>query len=54
MNRKAVSSTIVARIGYHAESAVLEVEFLSGAVYHYFDVLELVYTGLISAPSTTG
>lgn len=30
---------------------ILEVEFLSGAIYWYYDVPEALYEGLMSAPS---
>ncbi len=51
MHRDRVSSTVVESIGYDDESAVLEVEFASGAVYQYFDVPEQVYRDLMSAAS---
>jgi hypothetical protein len=36
-------------VGY--EDNVLEIEFLDGGVYQYFDVPESIYTGLIQAES---
>lgn len=51
MERKAVSSSNIASIGYDVNSQTLEVEFLSGGVYQYFDVPEQVYTDLMNASS---
>lgn len=51
MEREPVSSTIVTSIGYDERSALLEVEFASGAIYRYFDVPERVYRDLIAAAS---
>ena len=51
MQRQPVSSAIVASIGYDKASAVLEVEFVSGAVYEYFEVPEQVYLEVVSAES---
>lgn len=51
MERQPVSSTIVASIGYDKASAVLEVEFVSGAVYQYFDVPGEVYFEVMAAKS---
>jgi len=51
MNRQSVSSSNIASIGYDDNSQTLEVEFLNGSVYHYFDVPQHIYDGLISADS---
>jgi len=51
MIRTAVSSTTVISIGYEKNSALLEVEFTSGAVYRYFSVSEHIYRELLSAAS---
>jgi len=48
MNRLYVTSTNVASVGY--ENNVLEVEFLNGSVYQYFDVPEEIFQHLISYP----
>ena len=51
MNRTPVSSSNVGSVGYEAGSMTLEVEYLSGSVYQYFDVPEYEYDGLMSAES---
>lgn len=51
MERQYVSSSNIASIGYDASEMVLEVEFLNGAIYQYFDVPQSVYDGLMSASS---
>ena len=43
MNRSPVSSINVASVGYDGSTLTLEVEFLSGSVYQYFDVPNAVY-----------
>ena len=49
MNRTPVSSSNIASVGY--ENGVLEIAFVDGGVYQYFDVPERVYLGLMSAYS---
>lgn len=51
MNRTPVISSHVASVGYDPSTMTLEVEFLSGRVYQYFDVPESLYQGLMSASS---
>lgn len=51
MERQYVSSSNIASIGYDASDMVLEVEFLNGAIYQYYDVPQSVYDGLMSASS---
>jgi hypothetical protein len=51
MNRQPVSSSNIASIGYDLESQTLEIEFLNGGVYQYFDVPQHVYEELMSASS---
>jgi hypothetical protein len=51
MNRQSVSSSNIASIGYDEDSQTLEVEFLNGGVYQYFDVPKNVYDGMMSASS---
>ena len=38
-------------VGYSTSSRTLEVEFVSGSVYQYFDVPQPTYAGLLAAPS---
>lgn len=54
MERVSVSSSNIAAVGHDGFSQTLEVEFLSGAVYEYYDVPEYVYLELISASSVGG
>jgi hypothetical protein len=42
---------MMASAGYHPTARVLEIEFATGAVYHYFDVPLDVYQDLLDAPS---
>lgn len=51
MNRQPVSSSNIASIGYDANSQTLEIEFLNGGVYQYFDVPQHVYDELMNADS---
>jgi hypothetical protein len=51
MNRTAVSSSNLASVGYDAAQRILEIEFLSGSVYQYFNVPQSVYEGLMAAES---
>jgi hypothetical protein len=51
MHRQTVSSSAISSVGYDERSAVLEVEFSSGAVYDYLQVPEKVYRALLKAPS---
>ena len=51
MNRQPVTSSNIASIGYDANSQTLEVEFLNGGVYQYFDVPQHIYDGIMNADS---
>ena len=51
MERESVSSSNIASIGYEENSETLEIEFLNGGVYQYFDVPKQVYDGLMGADS---
>lgn len=51
MYRVAVESTVLAQVGYDADSATLEVVFQSGEVYRYFELPEKVYRKLMLAES---
>lgn len=51
MERITVSSSKIRSIGYDPAEQVLEVEFLSGAVYSYAGVPERLYEELRQAPS---
>ena len=51
MDRTPVGSSNLVSVGYEATTLTLEVEFLSGAVYQYFDVPEFEWQGLMQASS---
>lgn len=51
MERQYVSSSNIASIGYDSTNQILEVEFLNGSIYQYYDVPESLYDGLMSADS---
>lgn len=51
MNRQPVTSSNIASIGYDANSQTLEIEFLNGGVYQYFDVPQHVHEELMNASS---
>lgn len=51
MERQYVSSSNIASIGYDANNMVLEVEFLNGSIYQYYDVPQIIYDGLMAADS---
>jgi len=51
MNRTPVSSSNLASVGYDPATNTLEVEFLNGSIYHYFNVPPSIYSGLMSASS---
>lgn len=46
-----MTSSNIASIGYDSISQTLEVEFLNGSIYQYYDVPEALYEGLMSADS---
>lgn len=54
MQRTPVSSSNIASIGYDPASKTLEVGFLNGTVYQYYNVPQSVYNGLMSAGSHGG
>lgn len=49
--RTNVSSSNIASVGYDVNSLTLEIEFLNGGAYQYFDVPEYIYEGLMNASS---
>ena len=51
MERQYVVSSNIASIGYDPDIMVLEIEFLSGSVYQYYDVPQNIYDGLMAADS---
>lgn len=51
MDRTYVFSSNIASIGYDPMQMILEVEFLNGSIYQYYDVPEALYEGIMSAES---
>lgn len=51
MKRKSVTSSNIASIGYDVDSQTLEIEFLNGGVYQYFEVPQQVYAEIMNADS---
>lgn len=51
MNREGVASSNLASIGYDEPSQTLEVEFLNGSIYQYYNVPRNMYESLMQAPS---
>ena len=51
MNRTAVNSSNIAEVGYDLATMTLEVAFLNGSVYQYFDVPETLYQEFMQATS---
>jgi hypothetical protein len=40
MDRRNIESTMIRSIGYESTTSTLEIEFKSGAVWHYYDFPE--------------
>lgn len=51
METQRVSSSNIASIGYDESTSTLEVRFLNGGIYHYFNVPLSAYRGLMTASS---
>ena len=51
MERSYVPSTNVASIGYDEATETLEVEFLSGSIYQYYNVQKNIYEEMNQAGS---
>jgi len=51
IQRTAVSSSAMRSVGYDSDSNTLAIEFPNGAVYHYFQVPNSIYRGLMDADS---
>ena len=49
--RQSVQSTAIAKVGYSKRHHILEIEFVNGAVYRYFDIPLSVHRDLMSAGS---
>jgi len=51
MLRQPVISSNLASVCYDSKSKTLEIEFLNGSLYQYFDIPEHVYEELMAADS---
>ena len=51
MNRLPVESTTLAAAAYSPDRSLLELEFLNGAVYHFFDVPAACFHQLMASDS---
>jgi len=51
MIRQPVSSSNIRSVGYDPETRTLEIEFLSGGIYQYFNVPKPIYNALMVASS---
>ena len=49
--RQSVQSSAIAKVGYSKRRHILEIEFVNGAVYRYFDIPFSVHRDLMSAES---
>lgn len=54
MIRAAVISSSIRAVGYSPQSQTLEVEFVNGGIYRYFNVPEHIHAGLMAARSHGG
>jgi KTSC domain len=52
--RQPVQSSAIVKVGYSKRRHILEIEFVNGAVYRYFDVPLWVYHDLMSSQSKAG
>jgi hypothetical protein len=51
MKRVRVDSSVIASVGYDRKKEILELEFVSGAIYQYFEVPEEEHRWLMEADS---
>ena len=51
MDRAPVTSSAVVSVGYDTVRQILELEFVDGDVYQYYDVPQTTHKALLNAPS---
>ena len=51
MNREPVASSNLTSIGYDESSQTLEVEFMNGTIYQYYNIGAGLFESLMRAPS---
>ena len=54
MNEVRVESTTLRALAYDGGREILQLEFCTGAIYHYYGVPAAVYEALLGAPSKGG
>ena len=50
MERTPVTSDKVTSIGYDKQAEILEIEFINGSVYEYYNITPRLYKQLMKAP----
>ena len=53
MERKHIGSSEIVSTGYDQDAKILEIEFYRDRIYHYEDVPEDIYDGLMNAGEST-
>jgi hypothetical protein len=51
MNRSPIKSNTIKSVGFDENEHVLELEFINGSIYKYFDIPKKTYLALLCAPS---
>jgi hypothetical protein len=51
MRRRLVTSASLKSVGYDVASETLELEYVNGSVYQYYEVPQPTYAGLLAAES---
>jgi KTSC domain len=51
MKREHLNSSCIHSVGYDADTETLEIKYVNGGVYHYFEVPLLVHKQLLKASS---
>ena len=54
MHRFPVPSKEITQVGYQEDSETLEIQFVQGGVYQFFNVPSTVFDEFMSAPSKEG
>jgi hypothetical protein len=54
MQRFPIPSTEFTKVGYQEDSETLEIQFVKGGVYQFFNVPPAVFNEFMSAPSKEG
>ncbi len=54
MHRFPIPSTEITQVGYQEDSETLEIQFIKGEVYQFFNVPSSVFDEFMSAPSKEG